>query len=139
MENGFVSFKRIVALIVCGIVLASYAAVVFHVQSIVKELESRVEELESKVEELKLELEIKKLESYVHIMAYTQIGGSSIRTNTSAQEMLRGWVRLAKDMGFKGIAVNEYELYLLDDYLGEYLQLIQRNNPYVAICILWRD
>lgn len=134
------SFKRIVALIVCGIVLAaSYAAVVFHVQSIVKELESRVEELKSKVEELELELKIKKLESYVHIMAYTQIGGSSIRTNASAQEMLIGWVRLAKDMGFKGIAVNEYELYLLDDYLDDYLQLIQQNNLYAAICILWRD
>jgi len=114
------SFKRVFALIFCGIVLAaSYAAVVFHVQSIVKELESRVEELESKVKELELELEIKKLESYVHIMAYTQIGGSSIRANASAQEMLRGWIRLARGMGFKGIAVNEYELYLLGELLHD--------------------
>ena len=81
----------------------------------------------------------KSLDNYVVIMAYSQQQCETISKNTTAQEMLKNWTVLAKNMGFKGVGLAEYECYWLDGYLKNYLDLLYNESFDVAVYYMWRD
>jgi len=84
-------------------------------------------------------LNASKLNSYVVIMTYSQDQCKTIRLNATKQQWVENWIALAKDMGFKGVAVAELECYYLDGYLENYLQLINGLGLKATVYFMWRD
>jgi hypothetical protein len=82
----------------------------------------------------------KSLSSYVAIAPYSWPDeAQSISQNLTLQEAVNNSVLLAKQMGFHGIAVHNVELYYLDNYLDDFLEMLRSENMEAAIYISFRD
>lgn len=84
-------------------------------------------------------LNYSEFEPYAVNMAYSTYGCATIKNNETSKERLVKWIDSIQSIGFKGVGVAELECYYMDDYLTDYLDLLQNRNLNVAIYFMWRD